>query len=60
MDDQDTTKGENRDRKRDAERRRQVVHIAPVYHGERAPKKHKLRDLANLVRKARKKKTTKG
>ncbi len=57
MDDLDYTKGENRDRRRDGERRRQVVHIAPLDHGERAPTKHKLANLAKLVKKARKKKS---
>lgn len=56
MDDLDYTKGENRDRKRDAKRRRQVVHIALLDHGDRAPAKHKLAKLAKLVKKARKKK----
>lgn len=48
-------KGENRDRRREADESRQVVHPPLPYFGHRAGRKADERHVALLVKKARKK-----
>jgi hypothetical protein len=54
MDDNYRTKGENRDRRRDAERLKQVVHPPLIYRGHRAGRKSDERRLAQVIKRARK------
>lgn len=53
--DEYSVKGENRDRRREAERVKQVVHPPLLYRGHRAGRKADERRLAEMVRRARKK-----
>jgi hypothetical protein len=48
-------RGENRDRRREAERVKQVVHPPLLYRGHRAGRKADERRLAQIVKRARKK-----
>ncbi len=48
-------KGENRDRRREDERKKQVVHTYVPYFGHRAGRKADQRRLAQTVKQARKK-----
>lgn len=48
-------KGENRDRRRQAERMKQVLHPPVIYRGHRAGRKADERKVAETVRRARKK-----
>ena len=50
-------RGENRDRRRAAERMKQVVHPPLLYRGHRAGRKADERRLAQIVKRARKKGT---
>ncbi len=50
-----TIKGENRDRRREDERKKQVVHTYVPYFGHRAGRKADQRRLARTVKQARKK-----
>ncbi len=50
-----TIKGENRDRRRESERTRQVVHPPLLYRGHRAGRKADERRLAQTIKRARKK-----
>ena len=54
MDDNYRTKGDNRDRRRDAERLKQVVHPPLIYRGHRAGRKADERRLAQVIKRARK------
>lgn len=53
--DEHRVKGENRDRRRDSERVKQVIHPPLLYRGHRAGRKADERRLAETVRHARKK-----
>ena len=55
MSDDYQLKGENRDRRRQAERMKQVVHPPVLYHGHRAGRKADERRLALKIKQARKK-----
>lgn len=48
-------KGENRDKRRSAERMKQVVHPPLLYRGHRAGRKADERRLAQTIKRARKK-----
>lgn len=59
MDEKDnyTIKGRNRDRRRESERVKQVVHPPVLYRGHRAGRKADERRLALTIKRARKKGT---
>ena len=50
-----TVKGENRDRRRESERAKQVVHPPLLYRGHRAGRKADERRLAEKIKRVRKK-----
>lgn len=50
-----TVKGENRDRRREAERNKQVVHVPVLYLGHRAGRKDDERRVALKIKRIRKK-----